>query len=320
MRCPSISAQGSRRAFTLIELLVVIAIIAILIGLLLPAVQKVREAANRAQCANNLKQMGMAAHNANDQFKYMPAFGYAWPRGSTILRQSSTFWSLLPFMEQGNAFKSLPVNQRSSAYFNGSGRRVTVPTYICPSDYSGIQSDGTGAGWNLASYVVNAQVFCTGQYPSLGRTFQDGTSNTVFFAEHLALCRNPAGGNNATDGRMVWPAVNLTTGDPVVYWPNENVSNAVPPGFPGFATRYATSKIPDPANGNVLSWKIPQTTPTVGTGGTCDPLTVNSGHDVVQVTMGDGSVRGVSSAVSMRSWNAVLTPSGGDIPGSDWTD
>ena len=220
-------------------------------------------------------------------------------------------------MEQANLFKSLPAGQTASAYFNGSGTPAFVKTYICPSDASGVAANGIGAGWNLSSYDVNGQVFLT-PYPTLTQTFTDGTSTTILYVEHLALCRNPAGGNSTTDGRNVWPAVNLTTGDPIVYWTGETTTTTFP-GFPGGAIQYSTAMVPDPNNGNVQSWKVPQANPTFGPTGTCDPTTASSGHTGgVIVGMADGSVRLVSTSISLRTWNAALTPAGREILGSDW--
>jgi prepilin-type N-terminal cleavage/methylation domain-containing protein len=317
-RCPA-----PRRAFTLVELLVVIAIIGVLVALLLPAVQSAREAARRTQCSNAMKQIVLATHNCHDNFNYLPQFGYAWPRGSTTLRQCSTFWAILPYLERQALYDRLPTNQTSSAFFNAhqadNSRVVTVPAYICPSDQSGIQKNGTGATWNLNSYNVNGEFFVTGQYPRLAQ-ITDGTSNTVMYVEHIALCPQRGGGNSATAGRSVWPAINLTTGDPIVYWPGAATTNSFTNiAFPGFGTRYPTAQIPDPANGNVMSWKAPQAGPTIGPNGNCDPLTSNSLHTSVVVTgVADGSVRLVSPRVSLATWNAVLTPGKGDTVTGEW--
>jgi prepilin-type N-terminal cleavage/methylation domain-containing protein len=306
-------------AFTLIELLVVIAIIAVLIALLLPAVQAARESSRRSQCSNHMKQLLLASHACEDSMTCMPQFGFAWPRTSIFLKQSSTFWSILPYLERQELFDSLPTGQTSSAYFNGSSRLAYVPAYTCPADASGVGVNGAGATWNLNSYNVNGQVWLAGLYPRLD-LIKDGTANTVMYVEHIALCRNPAGGNSATDGRSVWPAINLTTGDPIVYWPGASTTTSFSNiQFPGGATKYPTAMIPDPANNNVQSWKLPQAGPTLGTKGNCDPLTSNGMHPAVVVEgMADGSVHPVSSKIALATWNALLTPKGAETITGQW--
>src|SRR5262249_26529174 len=153
------------RGFTLVELLVVIAIIAILIGLLLPAVQTVREAAARTQCINNLKQLGSATHEFHDTYKRLPPWIGWIPRPPKPRGQSAYgigFFHLLPFVEQDNLRKSSWEGNYYAAW-NKNVYTKHVPTFVCPTDPNvggnGLVKDNQGKDWGAGCYGGNAQVF-----------------------------------------------------------------------------------------------------------------------------------------------------------------
>jgi len=208
-----------RHGFTLIELLVVIAIIAILIGLLLPAVQKVREAAARSKSTNNVKQISLALHNYNDAYQgKLPPLTDTGPnapnQGATGgAGLQSIFFSILPYIEQDNIYrvfnKALPSSYMSTtATITGASANI-IQTYLSPADSTA--SNGTtknktytvtpapGAPYASSvtgtyattSYAANGAVFGSNS-AGLPRTFVDGTSNTIVIAERYQICTTGA--------------------------------------------------------------------------------------------------------------------------------
>jgi prepilin-type N-terminal cleavage/methylation domain-containing protein/prepilin-type processing-associated H-X9-DG protein len=209
------SMKKPRSAFTLIELLVVIAIIAILIGLLLPAVQKVREAASRAKCLNNLKQIALAAHNYHDAYQTFPGGTYLYTGSFSIgppTQGYTLFVSLLPFLEQQNLYQawnySSPLlnGQQTSSVPNPPGATV-LSVLVCPSDlitqnpnqavkhpagtyFWGITSYGGNGGTQSYPTASNDGIFYAvgpAASPQLGPVaiagVTDGLSNTFLFGE-----------------------------------------------------------------------------------------------------------------------------------------
>jgi prepilin-type N-terminal cleavage/methylation domain-containing protein/prepilin-type processing-associated H-X9-DG protein len=188
------------RAFTLIELLVVIAIIAILIGLLVPAVQKVRAAAARIKCSNNLKQLGLACHMYNDNYNRLPTGWVTQGTAGTPAPNPGWSWALLimPYVEQDNLYKTILADGADLVTPNGAWAagnnnailQAPVPTYRCPAD-SGLNFNGVLNNYGMSNYVVNRYV--TGPtsasvQTSLSiQTISDGSSNTILVGERDSL-------------------------------------------------------------------------------------------------------------------------------------
>jgi prepilin-type N-terminal cleavage/methylation domain-containing protein len=320
-----------RFAFTLMELLVVIAIIGILIALLVPAVQKVREASARTQCQNNLKQIALATQSYHDNYKVLPP-------GSTLApAQASWLVLILPYLEQVNTYKQydLTLNVFSNSA-NAPARAQDIPAYLCPSDVSTGRYD-VGGPIGRCNYCGNLGIHgwfreqqgttmvkdhaVRGVFALDSRTrltdIQDGTSNTALFAE---IKRGAYPANDASDGARV----PMATWDAGVTNPALNPNNLTPVGACNTATATYNYTGLQYCRGFILSSLYTHTLAPNAMGRDCarDPL-LDAAHIAarsyhsggVNIALSDASVRFVSSGVQMTTWRSLGTRNAGDVVG-----
>jgi prepilin-type N-terminal cleavage/methylation domain-containing protein/prepilin-type processing-associated H-X9-DG protein len=341
------------RGFTLIELLVVIAIIAVLIALLLPAVQAAREAARRAQCVNNLKQIGIALHNYHDTAGAMP-FGHG-PFGWNDWNAQAM---LLPYMEQTPLYNSINfANGISGAAPNNAQnltiQRVQVNTFLCPSDTVRLTSPyghinyAANAGSNVQffgpqfsgmfGWVVNPNADASGDNKAnlgnSGRSVRfsdvtDGLSNTAAFSEKVM----GIGNNNQNTRDPLKPTSNIfqvnftpASGNDLVPLPYFTLCKAINPTTQALPSTEAMgnhwwSGHPYAGRYNHImtpnTWSCLYAVNGITNGNGTVPA--SSRHPgVVNVLFGDGSIRAVKSTVTNAVWWAVGTRAGGEVLSSD---
>jgi prepilin-type N-terminal cleavage/methylation domain-containing protein len=292
---PSVPRAVRRSGFTLIELLVVIAIIAVLIGLLLPAVQKVREAAFRTQCSNNVKQIALAIHTYADANGKLPNLS-TWnpPR-----IQSSAFFDLLPYIEQENLYRAtLQISYQTQSSAAGLSSTGHVPVYNCPS--AGSTSPGDLSSTNYAAnYFVLGRInpgvqqaytpYATCSPPYTLANIPDGASNTVLLGEkNSAGTYWPCPMNDIINAPTFGCVLNAAAPYPYSYWGPFTQDALQPP-----------LHVSQPGN-----WSF---------------LRASSVHPGGRVTgLADGSVRTVSYSILPATWLAAITPDDGNVLGSDW--
>ncbi len=279
-------SRARRRGLTLVELLVVMAIIAILVGLLVPAVQKTREMASRAQCQNNLKQAALAVNSYHDVAHKFPPYA----SGMNGEVYGSWLIGLLPHLDQTPLYEEIEGwNGGSMAIAANGVRDFAFPSLRCPSDPSANPSLNIGT----TNYLANWYAFTRGNkgaFSDLRRLIDlsDGPSNVVLFAEAYSVCNSTI--------RVALHSVS---------YHNFGITpTGKPSDDPSFLpTDYTWFQVQ------------PQLTPGPDV---CDFWRTQTPHSAMQVAMADGHIHVVSGTISKESWYAALDPIDGEQPGNDW--
>ncbi len=328
---------SSRRGFTLIELLVVIAIIAILISLLLPAVQQAREAARRTHCRNNLKQIGLALHN------YLDPFG-SFPPSMSVGLGPGGQWSIhariLPYLDGENIYETADLEQSYTA--GEPPANIRVGTYICPSDVNDRPRDGgeywpTSYGYNAGTYtvythssqtaMVGPDTFILGGSLADGafgpnsstkpRDYLDGLTTTLCFAEVKAFTPYIRDGQDgpvdAPEDLTVLTAGDFKTETGHTEWVDGRVhQTGFTTVFPPNATTPITDGTNSAADGDFTSCREAKT-PCVGLPVRA-AVTSRSWHTgMVFALLMDGSVRSIGDNIGLDIWREISTRNGGEV-------
>lgn len=316
--------KSSRSAFTLVELLVVIAIIGVLVALLLPAVQAAREAARRTQCSNNLKQLGLAAHNFHDTTNKLPSS--IRPGGLTTAPRIAGLTLLLPFIEQKNSYDKYDQTKNWFDPINLPVTSITVPPYNCPStaqDKKRLDGVPENSPWT-------GVVTTTDYSPTIGVDARLVSSSLVDQAGEGMLPKNGEPRMaDVTDGLSNTLMYAESAGRPTVYrkghkkfgsLPNDRVNAggwsrpASDFSLDGSTLDGATLPGPCPincTNGEAIGTAFPH--PYYGTEGTAEAYSFHPAG--INVAMGDGSVRFIAQNINIRDFARLITRAGGEVAG-----